>query len=405
MSVQTPHQIAVDNGPPHSFAASLAKPSDVAPSEAAAGYGTPRHWVRRPGPLIALLLLLLAALAATMLAFTRPPEKAGGEAPRTATRKALPIPPPKVEPLILRALPPEQAVALNAAIPLASSPGPAAKPLSIVSSGPAFANALDCLTAAIYYEAATQSVEGQRAVAQVVLNRVRHPVYPSSVCSVVFQGSERATGCQFTFTCDGSLLRRPLPSLWARIRGLAKAALSGSVYAPVGNATHYHANYVVPYWASSLSKSAVVGDHIFYRWKGQWGTPGAFRQKYTPSEQAFGQLIAGARREPVLVPAPEDALTTLELTSETPLAPDGGAPGEQVAEDSLQRPRLLADEAAGQLLVGRSGDEAASASRGPVRGADRATARACAKAGALQAKPVGPSNGQIDAGAGKATNC
>jgi hypothetical protein len=173
----------------------------------------------------------------------------------------------------------------------------------------------------------------------------------------------------------------------------------------VGNATHYHANYVVPYWASSLSKSAVVGDHIFYRWKGHWGTPGAFRQKYTPSEPAFGQLVAGARREPVLVSAAEDALTGLEVSSETPLAPDADAPGEKVAEDGLQRPRLLADEAAGQLLVGNIGDKAPSASRGPVRGADRATARSCAKAGALQAKPVGPSNGQVDAGIAKTTTC
>jgi hypothetical protein len=173
----------------------------------------------------------------------------------------------------------------------------------------------------------------------------------------------------------------------------------------VGNATHYHANYVVPYWASSLSKSAVVGDHIFYRWKGHWGTPGAFRQKYTPSEPAFGQLVAGARREPVLVPAPEDALAALEVSSEAPLAPDADAPGEQVAEDSRQRPRLLADEAAGQLLVGNIGDKAPSTSHGPVRGADRATARSCAKAGALQAKPVGPSNGQVDAGIAKTTTC
>jgi hypothetical protein len=118
-----------------------------------------------------------------MFAFTRSPDKAGGEASRAASRKALPIPPPKVEPLILRALPPEQAVAVNAAIPLASSPGPAAKPLSIVSSSPAFDNALDCLTAAIYYEAATQSVEGQRAVAQVVCDTPFIPLPSAPWCS------------------------------------------------------------------------------------------------------------------------------------------------------------------------------------------------------------------------------
>jgi hypothetical protein len=117
-----------------------------------------------------------------------------------------------------------------------------------------------------------------------VLNRVRHPAYPASVCGVVYQGHERPTGCQFTFTCDGSLLRAPMRAYWDRARLVAQAAMNGYVYAPVGNATHYHTSYVVPYWASSLVKSAVVGAHIFYRWAGSWGRPAAFGQRYAARE-------------------------------------------------------------------------------------------------------------------------
>ena len=90
------------------------------------------------------------------------------------------------------------------------------------------ARALDCLATAIYYEAASESEEGQRAVAQVILNRVAHPSYPDTVCGVVFQGSERSTGCQFSFTCDGSMARAPARMWWDRAQNVAEAALSGA---------------------------------------------------------------------------------------------------------------------------------------------------------------------------------
>jgi hypothetical protein len=151
---------------------------------------------------------------------------------------------------------------------------------------------LTCLTAAVYYEAATESLDGQRAVAQVVLNRLRHPAYPNSVCGVVFQGSERSTGCQFTFTCDGALARAPNPAAWSRAQSVASAALSGSVYAPVGWATHYHTNWVVPYWSASLVKIANVGTHIFYRWEGGWGRPPAFRDSHSGSEPVLAKMRA-----------------------------------------------------------------------------------------------------------------
>jgi spore germination cell wall hydrolase CwlJ-like protein len=194
-------------------------------------------------------------------------------------------PPPPVEPLIVQAIAPTRAMQINAAVPIDTGPNPAARPFRAqpVKSA-AYARALECLTQAIYYEAARETTDGQRAVAQVVLNRVRHPVYPSSVCGVVYQGSERDTGCQFTFTCDGSLARPPMRSYYDRARKVAHEALQGYVFAPVGHATHYHTDYVVPYWASTLRKSAVIGTHIFYRWSGGWGLPPAFGQRYSASE-------------------------------------------------------------------------------------------------------------------------
>ena len=140
--------------------------------------------------------------------------------------------------------------------------------------------------------------DGQRAVAQVVLNRVRHPAFPNSICGVVFEGSTRATGCQFTFTCDGSMSYAAVPSLWHRARKVAEAALSGYVYKPVGYATHYHANYVMPYWAPTLTKSLVAGAHIFYRWPGGWGRPAAFTDRWSATEGDPARLRLAALNAP-----------------------------------------------------------------------------------------------------------
>ena len=150
----------------------------------------------------------------------------------------------------------------------------------------------DCLTAAIYYEARSEPLDGQRAVAQVVLNRVRDRAFPRSVCGVVYQGSERSTGCQFSFTCDGSMDRPRNPQAWERSRGVAAAALAGSVYAPVGSATHYHANYVLPWWASSLVRVGTIGSHLFYRWGGQLERALANRQDYAGHEPEPGSAPA-----------------------------------------------------------------------------------------------------------------
>ncbi|MEO5808553.1 MAG: cell wall hydrolase [Sphingomicrobium sp.] len=205
----------------------------------------------------------------------------------------------------LRDIAPAEAVALNARIPIVPGLTDAAMPFSLgKASVEARGQALDCLTSAVYYEAGQESDEGQRAVAQVILNRVRQPAFPNSVCGVVYQGSTRATGCQFTFTCDGSLARVPMTDAWDRARSNATAILNGQVYAPVGRATHYHANYVVPYWASSLVKTQVVGAHLFYRWAGEWGRAAAFAQAYGGREANARALRAAALAVPHIVPRP-----------------------------------------------------------------------------------------------------
>lgn len=122
-----------------------------------------------------------------------------------------------------------------------------------------------CLAQAIYYEARSEPRIGQLAVADVVLNRVKSPVYPNSICGVVFQGAERRTGCQFSFTCDGSTQARLNKRKWSESEELAGAILAG-LRAPVSrNATHYHASYVKPHWADTLTPTATIGTHKFYK--------------------------------------------------------------------------------------------------------------------------------------------
>jgi len=172
----------------------------------------------------------------------------------------------------------EQARMINAALPFASGPVNAAHPFAIAGSDLDQRRALLCLTQAVYYEAGYEPVDGRRAVAQVVLNRMRHPAFPKSVCGVVYQNNGRI--CQFTFVCDGSLSRAPAIGAWRQAERIARAALAGYVEMRVGEATHYHADYVAPRWAPMLSKVAAIGQHIFYRWPGAWGQPAAFSGSY-----------------------------------------------------------------------------------------------------------------------------
>ena len=180
---------------------------------------------------------------------------------------------------------------INALRPGSLLPPPPARPFIFKGAEEDRLRAEECLTQAIYYEAAIEPIEGMQAVAQTVLNRLRHPAYPKSVCGVVYQGSQRITGCQFSFTCDGSLARVPNEVLWERARGVAQKALGGFVIKSVGTATHYHADYVAPYWAPTLYKIHTIGRHIFYRWTGPWGLPPAFTGRYAGGENALSLAV------------------------------------------------------------------------------------------------------------------
>ncbi len=274
---------------------------------------------RHPRELLGLGgIAVAAAIAAGGVAWSTPSLEGIETAP---TAHTAPAPPP----LLIRNIAPDQALAVNSNIPLASGPNPVAAPFSLGNVDDwTRASALDCLASAVYYEAGNQGSDGEKAVAQVVLNRVRHPAFPSSVCGVVYQGSTQATGCQFTFTCDGSLERRPDADGWARAKRIAEAALNGTVFGPVGLATHYHADYVVPYWASTMAKNAVIGAHLFYRWAGSWGKPAAFVQHYTRQEPSSAALRKAALTAFANRPAPAQAEQLADVPgAEVQKAPPG----------------------------------------------------------------------------------
>ena len=202
----------------------------------------------------------------------------------------------------------DQAKLINAALPFAGGPLHAARPFDAGGSDLDQRRALLCLTQAVYYEAGFEPLEGRRAVAQVVLNRLRHPAFPKSVCGVVYQGSGGRV-CQFTFVCDGALYRQPELGAWRAAEQVARAALGGYVETTVGEATHYHADYVAPRWAPLLAKVAQIGQHIFYRWPGGWGQPAAFTGRY------IGEPRDPLSLRPPLPSAvaelPTDAITTV----------------------------------------------------------------------------------------------
>jgi Cell Wall Hydrolase len=248
----------------------------------------------RPSRLnIILIAIALIAIALPLLVVRYAPAQSapqGIPTPQTRVLARTELPP--VEPLKLIDLPREDAQAINAKVPLSSAPNPPARAFRFLGGGDDFARATDCLAAAVYYEAGDDAT-GEKAVAQVILNRLRHPAFPKTVCGVVFQGAERSTGCQFTFTCDGAMARyRPSDAAWTRAREIATSALRGKVYKPVGYATHYHTDWVVPYWSASLDKIAVVDTHLFFRWTGWWGTPPAFNRAQSGGEIPVAQMAA-----------------------------------------------------------------------------------------------------------------
>lgn len=129
-----------------------------------------------------------------------------------------------------------------------------------------------CLSQAVYYEARSEKTEGQLAVAEVIVNRVKDHRYPNTICEVVFQGATRTTGCQFTFTCDGAMRKTPGDKRWKKAQTIASHVVMGLNEEKTGGATHYHATYVNPVWNSGLIRTEKIGLHIFYRFPrgGEW---------------------------------------------------------------------------------------------------------------------------------------
>ena len=161
------------------------------------------------------------------------------------------------------------------AVELDSAPETTVAPMSTLGGGkPNYAALIDskdnarqmrCLSEAIYFKSRSEPEAGQAAVAQVVLNRVRSGIYPTTVCSVVYQDRNRPFACQFSFACEGKSLRIEEPGPWAVATRIAQEVASGANYNPlVADAVNYHANYVSPFWVGYLRKVDRIGAHIFY---------------------------------------------------------------------------------------------------------------------------------------------
>jgi len=236
---------------------------------------------------------------------------------------------PEVLPMELAPVTEDDARAANAKIPLITKGVVAARPFVYSGDADNRGRARDCLAAAMLYEAGDDNL-GQRAVGQVIVNRARHPAFPKSICGVVFQGSERVTGCQFTFTCDGALARRYSDAAWTRAQVNAEIVLAGGVDPRVGLATHYHTDWVRPYWSDSLEKIAIVDTHLFFRWPGYWGTPGAFRGAISGVEAPVAKMAALSPLHMAGLPA-ELAATDVDAAVGEPRITGGAVPGQVVS--------------------------------------------------------------------------
>ena len=212
---------------------------------------------------------------------------------------------------------------------------------------------LECLTGAVYFEARGESAQGQYAVAQVVMNRVKHPAYPKSVCAVVYQGAGRS-GCQFSFACDGSMRKGREAEAWGRARQIAARALAGATVANIGPATHFHTTAVSPMWAPQMMRVAQVGTHVFYRFS-------PYRLRNAPAAPAIVERA-------VLTSGPADQIPDLRI------AP---AMAEQAIEATLQpvsdsrasKPAPVPQPEAPKAPTGQASDAVALAAPAAISGA------------------------------------
>ena len=140
-------------------------------------------------------------------------------------------------------------------------------PSTFVSTRAHRAEEAECLAQVMYYEARGEGVQGQKAVAEVVLQRTKTAGYPDNVCGVVYDGAQPDRRCQFSFACDGTLRRPRDYGTWSRVRVLAERIISGEV--KLSGVTHYATAYhsidVTPAWADGMIKTAEIGNHVFYK--------------------------------------------------------------------------------------------------------------------------------------------
>ncbi len=202
---------------------------------------------------------------------------------------------------------------------------PAAPPARLVN-----ARERGCLAQAIYYESRGESRLGQTAVAEVVMNRVRSPAYPNTICGVVYQGSHRTSGCQFSFTCDGSLHSTPRGRAWTEAQSIATQVVQGYARPVTQRATHYHTQAVNPVWSSGLVETTRIGSHVFYRFPN--------RSERATYQEALARRVGagGARRaneefiaDEELIPDAAEALAPVEAAlpeSAAPSATSDAAP-------------------------------------------------------------------------------
>jgi spore germination cell wall hydrolase CwlJ-like protein len=234
---------------------------------------------------------------------------------------------------------------------------------------------LDCLTQAAYYEARGEGREGMQAVVQVVLNRVRHTAFPMSVCGVVYQGAGRRTGCQFSFTCNGAMRGTVNRTAWNKARDVASGALSGAVFAPVGNATHFHTTAVAPVWRHTLIRVGQVGEHLFYRFGGRAGSRDAFVYQPSPSAPTDGQPeMVQASLQANVPTSPEVTVTSQVDTSAASAGATGLIPAR--AESSTDTSTLKTADLRTSSSVGPSSRQVSSqpaGAIGPVAGPTQAS--------------------------------
>ena len=135
----------------------------------------------------------------------------------------------------------------------------------MIANAKAASREQQCLAEAVYYEARSERLPGQKAVAEVVLNRVNNKHFPNTICGVVYDGAERTSGCQFSFTCDGSTANLPKGKAWARAQEIADHMIVGASAPLTWRATHYHTTDVNPAWSKTLRQTRKFDTHVFYR--------------------------------------------------------------------------------------------------------------------------------------------